>query len=127
MRLCSLGMFVFAISTLAYSELQRRTNWRHARNPRVGARDATQYVGPGDETISLSGTVYAEICDGRTNLDALRKLADAGDANLLIVGDGTVIGKFVIEGIDERHIALTNNGTPRAIDFTVDLLRVDNG
>lgn len=126
MQLCSLGMFVFAIDTLAYHELQRRANWRHARSPRVGARDATQFVGPGDETISLSGTVYAEISDGRTNIDDLRDMAAKGDAYLLITGDGTVVGSFVIEGIDERHAAIREDGSPRAIDFGIDLLRVDD-
>jgi phage protein U len=51
--LMSLGMFAFALPTLAHDELQRRMDWRHARTARIGARDATQYVGPGDETISL--------------------------------------------------------------------------
>lgn len=125
MQLCSLGMFIFAIDTLAYNELQRRTSWRHARSTRVGARDATQFVGPGDETINLSGTVYAEICDGRASLDDLRDMAAAGDAYLLITGDGSVVGSFVIEGIDERHAALMEDGSPRAIDFAIDLLRVD--
>lgn len=126
MQLCSLGMFVFQIPTLAFHELQRRTNWRHARNARVGARDATQFAGPGDETISLSGTVYDEICDGRANLDQLRDMAAKGDAYLLITGDGTVVGSFVIEGIDERHAAIKEDGTPRATDFGIDLLRVDD-
>ncbi|MGB8601757.1 MAG: phage tail protein [Rhizomicrobium sp.] len=126
MQLCSLGMFIFAIDTLAYNELQRRTSWRHARSTRVGARDATQFVGPGDETINLSGTVYAEICDGRASLDDLRDMAAAGDAYLLITGDGSVVGSFVIEGIDERHAALMEDGSPRAIDFAIDLLRVDD-
>lgn len=126
MQLCSLGMFVFAIDTLAFHELQRRANWRHARSPRVGARDATQFVGPGDETISLSGTVYAEISDGRASIDDLRDMAAKGDAYLLITGDGTVVGSFVIEGIDERHAAIMEDGSPRAIDFGIDLLRVDD-
>jgi len=126
MHLMALGMFLFEIGTLPFDELQRKTDWRHARSPRVGARDATQFVGPGEETISLSGSVYAEIADGRVSIDDLRQMADAGEALPLIDGSGTVFGSFVIEAIDERHVWLMSDGRPRRIDFGIDLLRVDD-
>jgi len=126
MHLMALGMFLFEIGTLPYDELQRKSDWRHARSTRVGARDAVQFVGPGDETISLSGSVYAEIADGRVSLDELREMAGAGDALPLVDGSGTVFGTFVIEAIDERHAYLMNDGRARRIDFGIDLLRVDD-
>lgn len=122
----SLGMFVFSIPTLAYDQLQRRSDFRHARNPRVGARDAAQFLGPGDETISLGGTVYAELTDGEASLDELRALALAGEANPLICARGTVYGNFVITSLDERHRDFFPDGSARAIDFGLDLLRVDD-
>lgn len=126
MHLLALGMFLFEIGTLGHDELQRKTDWRHARAGRVGARDATQYVGPGDETVSLSGAVYREISDGRVSLDDLREMADAGEALPLVSGSGTVFGNYVITAIDERHAELMADGSPRRIDFAVDLLRVDD-
>lgn len=126
MQLLALGLFVFEISTLAHQELQRKTDWRYARSPRIGARDALQFLGPGDETVSLSGAVYAEIADGRVSLDQLREMASAGEALPLVDGRGEVFGNFVIEAIDERHAALMADGRPRRIDFGIDLLRVDD-
>ena len=126
MHLMALGMFLFEIPTLAYDEMQRKTDWRHARSTRVGARDATQFVGVGDETISLSGSVYAEITDGRVSLDDLRSMAGDGEALPLVDGTGTVYGNFVIEAIDERHAFLMSDGRARRIDFAIDLLRVDD-
>jgi phage protein U len=123
--LMALGMFPFDLPTLAYDELQRRTDWRHARNPRVGARDATQFTGPGDDTISLSGTAYAELCEGRASLDELRRMADAGEARSLVDGAGYIYGAFVITALDEKHKAILPDGTPLRIDFSLDLLRVD--
>ena len=125
MILMSLGMFPFHMPTLAHDELQRRTDWRHARNGRVGARDAVQFVGPGEETISLSGSAYAELSLGRASLDELREMANAGETWPLVDGGGLVFGTFVITGIDERHKFLLEDGTPRRIDFVLDLLRVD--
>ncbi len=126
MNLMAFGMFVFELSSLAPDDLQRKANWSHARSPRIGARDATQFTGPGEEVISLSGSTYAEIADGRVSIDNLRELAATGEAQTLVAGNGTVFGCFVIEKLDERHSWLMADGTPMRIDFAIDLLRVDD-
>ncbi len=122
----ALGMFPFSISTLAFDELQRRASWSHANSPRIGARDATQYVGPGAETISVSGTAFAELSDGVASIDELRSMAGGGDAWSLVDGGGKVYGAFVITGLDERYKEFFADGTARRIDFGLDLLRVDD-
>ncbi|WP_159977805.1 MULTISPECIES: phage tail protein [unclassified Novosphingobium] len=126
MHLMALGMFLFELGSLPFDELQRKMDWRHARSPRIGARDATQYVGPGDEAISLSGAVYLELSDGIVSLDDLRAMADEGEAWPLVSGSGRVYGNFVITAIDERQAYLMADGTPRRIDFGIDLLGVDD-
>jgi phage protein U len=67
-----LGMFVFSLPTLAYHELQRQTEWKHASTARVGLRDAHQYVGPGDDTITLSGWVAPELTGSPPSRSASR-------------------------------------------------------
>lgn len=124
--LLSIGMFVFAIPTLAHDELQRRGSWRHATSPRIGARDATQYVGPGEETIAISGSAFAELSAGIASIDELRTMAASGDAWPLVDGTGRVYGAFVIQTIDEGYKLLLADGTPLRIDFTLNLLRVDD-
>jgi len=126
MHLMALGMFLFEMSTLPFQELQHKTDWRHARSSRIGARDATQFVGPGEETVSLSGAVYTELADGRVSLDELSRMADTGEAFPLLDGTGTIYGNFVITAVDRRHAYLMADGTPRRIDFGIDLLRVDD-
>lgn len=125
MALLSIGMFVFSVSTVAYDQVQRRTDWRHARNARVGARSAAQFVGPGEDTISLSGTVSSEISDGSVSIDDLREKADTGDAQQLVTGDGRVMGSFIITGIDVRASSFWPDGSPRSIEFGIDLSQVD--
>lgn len=126
MYLLAIGMFIFEIGTLAHDELQRKTDWKHARSDRVGAMAATQYVGPGDQAVSLSGSVYAEITDGRVSLAELEEMAASGDAWPVVDGTGRVYGNFVITAIDERHAVLMADGCARRIDFGIDLLRVDD-
>lgn len=124
--LLALGLFAFGIPTLAHDELQRRSSWRHATSPRIGARDATQFVGAGEETIAIAGTAYAELSDGRASLDELRAMANSGDAWPLVDGAGRVFGAYVIQTIDEGQSVLLADGTPLKIDFTINLLRVDD-
>ena len=56
-----LGMFPFMLETLPYDTFQRKMGWRHASNSRVGQRPATQFLGPDDETVSLSGQLLPAI------------------------------------------------------------------
>lgn len=122
MKLLSLGMFVFAIDTLAYHELQRKRAWRFANNGRVGAKDAIQFVGAELETVTLSGSAHIELAQGRLSLDQLIKMAAEGENWPLVDGLGNVLGNFVITAIDERHRHFLPNGQPRQIDFGIDLL-----
>lgn len=119
----ALGMFVFSLPTLAYEELQRRTSWRHVQNARIGARASNQFLGPGDDLVSLSGMLPPELSDV-TSLATLRDLADAGEALPLVDGRGQVYGAFVIESLDERQANFLDNGAPRRIDFGLELRRV---
>ncbi|WP_081007677.1 contractile injection system protein, VgrG/Pvc8 family [Comamonas testosteroni] len=59
--LMCLGQFVFGIQSLPYDELKRVTAWRHPSNSRVGARAARQFVGVGDDSITLSGWIAPEL------------------------------------------------------------------
>jgi phage protein U len=122
----SLGLFLFSLPTLAYQELQRRTDYRHAQQARVGARDASQFLGPGDETIALNGTAMAELQDGQASLDALREMGASGEAWSLVDGTGRAYGAYVIIELDERHHEFHADGTARQIDFGIDLRRVDD-
>jgi phage protein U len=124
--LLAIGLFPFSIPTMVHDDLQRRASWKHATSQRIGARDATQFVGVGTETLSIRGTAYAELSDGRASLDELRAMADTGNAWSVVDGAGQVYGAFVIEGIDEGLKELGRDGTPRKIDFSIDLLRVDD-
>jgi uncharacterized protein len=124
----SLGQFVFSVSTLAYQELQRRTSWKHASTSRIGGRNARQFTGPGDDTITLTGWFAPDQGIGKlASLTELRTMGDDGDAYALVDGAGKVYGAFVIEGLDEGQTLHQKDGTPRRVEFTLSLMRVDDG
>ncbi|MFY9326423.1 MAG: phage tail protein [Georgfuchsia sp.] len=122
----ALGLFVFALKTLPYQQLQRQTSWRHPSNSRIGKRPTRQYLGPGDDDITLTGTLYPELTGGRVSLAMIRTMASTGKSWPLIRGDGNVYGVFVIENVDETGSIFFPDGEPRKIDFSLKLTRVDD-
>ena len=125
MQLAALGLFVFELATLPFSELQRRSEWRHARNPRVGARDAVQFVGPGSETISITGALLPEAAGSFAAIETLREMADQGEPWSFIDGTGRIWGTYTIEHLDERKRYFLDNGVARYTDFAIDLARAE--
>src|SRR5690554_4533270 len=101
MAMMTLGMFVFELRSLPYQQLQRQSQWRHSSQNRVGQRPAYQFIGPGDDTITLSGTLLPELTGGRMTLDDVRIMADEGKAYPLIEGSGRVYGYWVITNVQE--------------------------
>lgn len=120
-----LGMFVFSLPTLAYQELQRKTDWKHPSTPRVGTRNARQFTGKGDDTITLSGWIAPELTGSVYSLDALRLMGDTGKSWILIAGTGRIYGSFVITGMTEGRTVLGQDGAAGKIEFSITLERTD--
>jgi hypothetical protein len=122
----ALGMFVFSLSTAAYQELQRQTEWRHASNSRVGAAPARQFTGRGDDSITLPGVILPELAGSALSLDALRLMANTGKAWPMVEGSGRIYGLWVIDSLSETKTIFFRDGTPRRIEFTLNLKRIDD-
>ena len=124
--MAALGMFVFQLKTIPYQDFKRSTSWQWASNNRIGKRPSYHHIGPGEDSINLSGVLLPEITGGRTSLDALRAMADAGLAWTFIDGAGYIYGLYFIETITEDRTLFFENGEPRKIDFTLNLKRADD-
>lgn len=122
----ALGLFVFSLHTVPYQQLQRQMSWRHPSNSRVGRRPAHQFLGPGEDTITLSGVLYPEVTGGKISLAMLQSMADTGKAWPLIEGTGLIYGLFVIDDISQTHSFFFPDGAPRKIEFSLKLTRVDD-
>lgn len=125
MMMC-LGQFVFSLSTLAYQDFQRQTQWRHPSNSRVGARPARQFAGPGDDTITLQGLLVPELTGSQDSLDQLRAMAATGSAWPLVEGTGRIYGLYAIEAINEGKTLFFQDGAARRTEITINLVRVDD-
>ncbi|WP_318356265.1 phage tail protein [Enterobacter sp.] len=121
----ALGMFVFMRQTLPYQSIRHDTDYNWPSNKRIGKRNAFQFTGPGDETITLTGALYPELTGGTLSLTALRLMAAGGRSWPLLDGYGLIYGMYVIQNVSETGSSLYPDGSPRKIDFTVTLTRVD--
>ncbi|MBB4835457.1 phage tail protein [Acinetobacter schindleri] len=114
------GMFVFSIPTATYQSLQRSTNWRHASNSRYGAAPAYQYTGPGEDTITLDGSIVPEF-GSQLSLTALRLMGNTGKSFPLIAGNGKIYGMWKLDSVDETQTYFFSNGKPRKVEFSLKL------
>ncbi len=124
--LMALGSFIFSIDTALFNQLQRKRSWRHPSNDRVGARAASQFAGPGDDTVSIGGLLAPGQLGRHDALEQLAGMADTGRAFPLLNGEGDVYGAFVITDLDETKRNFLVEGQPLAVDFTLSLKRVDD-
>jgi len=122
--LAAIGMFVFETETALFDELARRRAWRHGSTERFGALPASQFLGPGEDEITISGRIVPGIAGVYSSLDRIAEMANTGDAFPLADGSGRVLGSFAILGLDQSHKELIDNGAPRMIDFSLTLRRV---
>lgn len=117
----ALGDFRFSINTAAYQELTRSQSWRWPTVDRIGARPASQFVGPGEDSVNLSGKIYPHFKGGLGQIVAMRAQADRGVPLMLVDGRGLVWGKFVITELRETQGTFFSNGAPRCQDFDLTL------
>lgn len=123
----ALGMFVFSLETLAYQEFQRQTEWRHGSTSRIGTNPARQYMGRGDDSITLPGVLLPALAGTQLSLDTLRTMADTGKAWPLVEGTGKIYGTWIIESLNETRTLFFRDGQARRIEFTLTLKRIDDG
>lgn len=123
----ALGMFVFSLETLAYQEFQRQTDWRHGSTSRIGTNPARQYMGRGEDSITLPGVLLPGLVGSPLSLDTLRTMADTGKAWPLVQGDGRIFGLWVIESLSETRTLFFRDGAARRIEFNLKLSRIDDG
>lgn len=117
----ALGDFRFALKGAAYDSFRRETRWRWASQPRLGRAPAKQFVGPGEDVITLKGTIYPHFRGGWKQVKAMRELAGKGQPQLMVDGLGFIHGYWCITSLTESNDAIWHNGAPLKQGFTMTL------
>lgn len=116
-----LGEYAFSLSTAAYQNLQRKTSFRWAAQDRHGQHAALQFLGPGEDTLSLSGEIYPHFRGGTTQVEQMRTQAVQGDPLLLVDGTGRIHGMWIIQDVSEKQPEFFSDGVPRKVEFSLNL------
>ncbi len=125
MAMACLGFFVFMTNTVPLQQLERNNAWRHPHQNTIGGgQPPAQYVGQEPETISISAELRPEITGGDNSIELLRQMAATGEPHTLILGDGRVLGSYVILTIKDGQSQLMHDGKARAISFSMELKKV---
>jgi Phage protein U len=122
-----LGFFQFALDSATYQRLSRSTEYRWARQARIGVNDALQFTGYGPETIEIEGVIYPHFRGGLKQIDKMRSQANIGIPLPLVSGVGRVLGLWVVEAISEGQEVFASQGVPHRQDFTMRIARYDGG
>lgn len=119
------GMFVFELKTLPHQQLQQNKTWRHVKNERINRSASWQYIGAGEDQITLSGVLYPEITGGEVSLTVLTTQAYTGRPWPLIDGTGQIYGMYVITGLQTTRSELDRYGKAKKIEFSISFQRCD--
>ncbi len=118
-----LSGFIFGIDDAGYEKLSRSSNYRWPAQNRIQHRVAHQFVGEGNEAISINGYIHPEMGVGMYKLDDLRALAAGGQPHIVVTMHGKIFGKFVIVSVKDDFSGLLDDGKARRVDFVVELKR----
>ncbi|MEQ5220492.1 phage tail protein [Providencia alcalifaciens] len=125
MAMAALGLFIFELRTTPFQGMQREHQFRFGYHNRIGKRPSYQFLGPSNDPITLSGTLYPELTGGKFSLLALQAMAETGKAWSFIGGDGAIYGMYVIESLSENKSDFFEDSAARKIEFTLTIKRVD--
>lgn len=128
--LFKLGPLVFSQDGAAPQQFANSSEYRWPAQARLGRRPALQFVGIGEQTIRLSGTIYPGFDPtgsgkvvGCKKIHEIRQLADHGLPLDFTDGMGNNYGRWVIRRVEGTDSELMSNGAPRKQEFSVELAR----
>jgi len=124
--LLALGKYRFSVNTAAFQSLSKSNEYRWAQQERLTVDPALQYIGPGSQSINVQGVIFPHYKGGLNQVDDMRSEAALGKPLLLTDGQGKIHGTWVIERIEETQSIFFSNGTPRKVEFRVNLKKYDD-
>lgn len=121
--LFQLGSFQFDLPNGVPQTLDRTADFRWESQDRLLRDPAVQFLGPGDQQITLDGQLFPGFSGRQTTIETLREQATKGEPQMLTDGLGRVYGKWAIRSIREGLSTFAPGGGARQISFSVSLVR----
>lgn len=124
--LLALGPHVFEIAPLNFQALDRQTEALWPSIPRFGNAPGRQFVGYGENPVTISGLLFPEEFGGRMEFEAIRA-TQAAATPVMMVGwatagaAGRVFGKVVILSVTDTQSIISASGQGRKLEYTIEV------
>lgn len=90
-----------------------------AKKAVIGGFQPREFMGEGDDTISISGRLLPSKIGGLSELELAHSMRRSGARAPLIRGDGVRLGWYAISSINERHNDLLRSGVGFTLDYQI--------
>ena len=121
--LYQLGAFTFDVFPVNVHEVERQMGANYAAKDIMGAMRPREFTGEADDRVKLSGRLFPQRLGGTSGIGALQALTRTGEPQLLIRGDGEVLGWYLIEQVTDKHTFLDVAGVGRMIELDLELVK----
>lgn len=95
-----------------------------AEKATLSGRKPIEFMGPGEDTLTLSGQLLPSKLGGLNELETVRSLMEQGAVLPVMRGDGSRLGSYMITRLREAHRDLLRDGVGFTIRHTITLKRV---
>lgn len=98
-----------------------------AKHDLIGTRRDYEPVGPGEETLDLSGEFLPAHIGGLSEIELAQALCEAQAPQFVMRGDGRVLGWFVLAKVKDKHggkAPIGPDGVGYVVAFDIRLERV---
>jgi len=120
--LMQIGPVQFTVNKgLNTDQYTREAQTDYASKAVVGARPILEWVGEGVETLKIGGKILPKRIGGAKEMAALDALRKSGVAQLVVRGDGKVLGWHVIKSLSQTSTYLDPSGVGQVIEFELNL------
>ncbi|EGM7553839.1 phage tail protein, partial [Escherichia coli] len=117
-----LGDFAFSVDTTAYNQLTREAGWTWSEQARIGQQSLLQYTGKNGRTVRLEGESHAFLGKSGTEaVNTLYDLANKAEPQLLVSGEGDVLGWWVVERFSDSTDRFLPGGGHRNKKWSLEL------
>ena len=122
----ALGPYFFSWLTASYQNRSESRSYRWEAQHVIGQFPLYQYMGPGEQILTLDGIIYSNYRGGILQIPLMKQAASRGEPLMLVDGIGNILGKWVIIRLEEKQAAFCSNGLPRKAEFTLELRKFED-
>lgn len=117
-----LGDIEFSLPEGSFTQIERQTTWRVDVPDPITGLGVPDVRGRERDELRLTGLVFPGITGHLTSVDRLRDAGDAGEPLLLVDGEGTIYGEWVVRSIEESRQEHLPTGIPRKMAWVLVLV-----